>query len=466
MFISRFERVSFLVHLGVLSITMACTGDPISSNNKPVEGEKPVADAGTGGIYSSDEPIFLNGDASFDPDAEEGEALTYHWSFSRVPTGSNFSNIENPFQVNDTNNPETSFIADTAGIYIIELVVTDVDGLSSNPDSVIVTIEEGALPIANAGPDKNVMEDTLVTLDGSSSADPLNRTLTYRWTLEEQPANSTLTAVDAPTAQVSTFTPDVPGRYLLSLIVNNGVSGSLPDLAIINVESSNPLAPIADAGADIEGSDCSNILLNGSGSSDPNDDILEYLWTLQSTPSTSNATDSSISDRASVNPTFYPDVAGEYVLSLAVFDGTSWSVPDLVTIVAGERMSNGLPSINAGPNVTGDAGNGDCILSGYGYECASCDDITLTIGSGGSVVDPDGDAVTYEWYVMSGNATVEDPYSLETTATFSGATTSGVGNCDTTTYELELVATDCPGAQAADGISVAVTCCGLEVTNQ
>jgi len=467
MFFSQFERVSFLAQLGVFSVAVACTGEPVSSTNKPVEdGEKPVADAGSGGTYSSDEPIFLNGDSSFDPDAVEGDALNFHWSFTRVPTGSNLAVTDGVFQNNDSTNPETSFIADTAGIYIIELVVTDADGMTSNPDSVIVTVEEGALPIASAGPDQNVMEDTLVTLDGSASADPLNRALTYTWSLEEKPANSTLTAVDSPATQVSSFTPDVPGRYLVSLIVHNGVSGSLPDLAIINVESANPLAPIADAGEDIEGSDCSNIQLDGSASSDPNEDILEYLWTVQSVPSTSAANDASISDRSLVNPTFYPDVAGEYVLSLAVFDGTSWSIPDLVTINAVERISNGLPSVSAGANITGDAGNGDCILSGYGYECAACDDISLMIGSDASAVDPDGDAVTYEWYVMSGNATVLEPYSAETTVTLSGATTSGVGSCDTTTYELELVATDCPGAQAADGVSISVTCCGVEVTGQ
>ena len=39
-----------------------------------------------------------------------------------------------------------------------------------------------------------------------------------------------------------------------------------------------------------------------------------------------------------------------------------------------------------------------------------------------------------------------------TTVVLSGASVDTVGACETTTYELELVAQDCPGGSAADGM--------------
>ena len=77
--------------------------------------------------------------------------------------------------------------------------------------------------------------------------------------------------------------------------------------------------------------------------------------------------------------------------------------------------------------------------------------------------DSDGDPLSYQWYVMSGDATLEDPYDMTTEVVLSGASVDSVGACETTTYELELVAQDCPGGSAADGITISVNCCGVEV---
>ena len=70
------------------------------------------------------------------------------------------------------------------------------------------------------------------------------------------------------------------------------------------------------------------VQLDGSGSSDPENDLLAYAWTL-SAPDGSSAT---LSDANIVNPTFAADVDGEYVATLEVNDGTSDSAPDTVEI--------------------------------------------------------------------------------------------------------------------------------------
>ena len=71
--------------------------------------------------------------------------------------------------------------------------------------------------------------------------------------------------------------------------------------------------------------------------------------------------------------------------------------------------------------------------------------------------------IDLQWYVMSGDATLSDPMDMSTEVTLSGASVDSVGACETTTYELELVAQDCPGGSAADAITLSVTCCGVEV---
>jgi hypothetical protein len=448
-----------LISLGVYG---ACRSDTLDApKTSESAAGTPVAEAGSGGSYTADQPIRLNGDSSYDPNGDE---LTYSWSFSRVPLSSELADAESPFSNNDSLDSMTLFFADTAGTYIVDLVVTDSTGLVSSPDSAVILVAEGQLPLAEAGSDLTLEEGTTGTLDGSQSADPLGRTLAYTWSVVSRPEDSTILAVDSPDAMSTTFTPDTGGRYLLSLVVNNGVSDSLPDTVTVDVYSSNPLAPIADVGEDLlQEFDCTDIQLDGSGSIDPNGDELEYLWALQSKPSTSAVNNSSFSDTTVVNPTLYTDVAGDYTVSLSVFDGTDWSIPDLQTITASERLGNALPTVEAGTSIAVDAGNADCQLSGYTYNCSDCADVTVQLGVDSGVSDADGDPLSYQWYVMSGDATLDDPTDMNTEVLLSGASVDSVGACETTTYELELVAQDCPGGSAADAITLSVNCCGVEV---
>lgn len=442
----------------------ACTGQVASTNDKTSDEGAPVAEAGSGGTFSSDQPISLDGSSSTDPD---GDALTFHWSFSRVPDGSSLLENTEVFQNNETETPQTRFFADTAGTYIISLIVTDSTDLSSDPDSVIVNVEEGQLPVADAGADTSILEGDSITLNGASSADPLGRTLTYGWSVSNAPSSSTTASFSDASNVSPTFTPDVSGSYLLSLVVNNGINDSLPDSVVIDVITANPLAPTADAGVDItDAQDCTNVQLNGIASSDPNGDELEYLWSLQSAPTDSTASNDSISDQAAAQPTFYPDISGDYVLSLAVFDGIDWSLPDLVTITVSERVANSVPMVEAGSSLSLAGGNGDCELSGYNYNCTQCAPLSVTIGTDASVTDSDGDPLIHEWVVLSGDVTVSDPTSIETNVTFSGAVPEAPEACNETTYELELIAEDCPGDGSNDSISVVVTCCGVEVTSK
>ena len=436
----------------------ACSGQ--ETVGKTQIGNPPIADAGSGGRFSSDQPISLDGSASSDPDGDE---IVFNWSFSRVPEGSTLLDSADAFLDNGTETSQTRFFADTAGTYIVDLVVVDSNDVSSDVDSVVITVEEGQIPVADAGGDLNIIEGDSATLNGLGSADPLGRPLSYDWSVSNAPSTSSTASFSDASVASPSFTPDATGSYLLSLVVNNGINDSLPDSVVVNVASSNPLAPIADAGPDIlDGEDCSNIQLDGLASSDPNGDELDFLWTLQSKPTDSTVTTNSISDPEASQPTFYPDIAGEYMLSLAVYDGTTWSIPDLITVSALERVVNVAPAVIAGASLNLDGGSGDCIVSGYGYACDDCASLSITVGTDAVVTDADGDPMTYEWIVLNGDATISDPTSLETTVILSGATVTELNACEETSYELELIVEDCPGDGSNDSIDFTVTCCGVE----
>lgn len=90
-------------------------------------------------------------------------------------------------------------------------------------------------------------------------------------------------------------------------------------------------APIANAGADQTVTGGAQVTLDGSASSDADNDNLTYLWRFSSRPNNSDAT---LSGATSSSPTFTADQIGSYVVSLTVNDGTVNSQSDTVTITA------------------------------------------------------------------------------------------------------------------------------------
>jgi len=440
-----------------------CTG---STTNAPKESQqpnnKPIAEAGTAITQTADTAVALNGSQSRDPD---GDPLTYHWSFDHVPEGSLVPNREAPFTSNNTTSATSSFMADTVGTYVIRLEVSDSRGAMSDPDFVIITIEDPTtLPVANAGPDVTAMVGQTVTLSGSGSYDPQGRPFTYLWTILDKPSTSAST-LSGDTSVAPTLIPDVKGVYVVNLVTNNGLASSHGDAMTITALADDH-APVANAGIDVETEDCTSVQLDCSQSSDPDHDPLQYQWTIQSKPSNSSASDSvSFSDRTSSRPTFYPDQAGNYVLSCAVYDGTTWSTPDLMNIAATERRRNTPPTVNAGPNEQTDGGSASCTAQGYSYTCDDCADLSYTLGLNATVSDPDGDPYTVLWSVDEGDATISDPTVLSPTVVMKNASAVEPGQCEENEYVFRLTATDCTGESEEDIITIVVNCCGVEDTS-
>ena len=421
----------------------------------------PNADAGDDVEQSADAPVTLDGGGSYD---EDGDAIAYHWSFDSVPENSSLSDSEDAFPGNGTTTATSSFQADETGTYVVQLIVEDIKGAFSNPDYVIVTITDGESAVANAGSDISGVEGDTITLDGTESYDPMGRDLAFNWQFQAMPSSSALTSLTGWDTATPSFVADTGGVYIVSLVVDNGVAQSSPDTVVARISSSDPQAPVALAGDDMEVQDCLAATIDGSGSYDANGDELSYQWSLQDQPEDSTASNASFDDRTAATTTFFPDVAGTYVLSLAVFDGTDWSSPDILTVVASERTDNSPPIVDAGNPKSSDAGEAECTEDGYTYDCESCSDLTVDLGDDASVTDVDGDPLTYEWVVLSGEAEIEDASSLTTTVTLMEVEPTEPEACEDNEYEFQLSVTDCTGATETDTVVFTASCCGVSAS--
>jgi hypothetical protein len=162
------------------------------------------------------------------------------------------------------------------------------------------------------------------------------------------------------------------GAYVLTLIVNDGKVDSASSTVTINAAKPNS-APISNAGQTQNVLKGTTVTLNGSLSSDADNDPLTYSWAFTSKPVGSTAV---LSNPTSNNPSFVPDVVGAYVLNLIVNDDHVNSTVSTVTINV--SRTNVAPVANAG--ITQNVVTGAIV--------------TL---DGNASSDADNDPLTYKW---------------------------------------------------------------------
>ena len=108
-------------------------------------------------------------------------------------------------------------------------------------------------------------------------------------------------------------------------------------------------SPVANAGSDQDVTTGDIVSLDGSQSSDADNDTLTYSWTNLSLPTNSSA---ELSDTNAVTPTFTADVEGVYSFELTVSDSKLTSTPDTITITATTPF-NGVVLQNGRDGYTG-----------------------------------------------------------------------------------------------------------------
>ncbi len=238
------------------------------------------------------------------------------------------------------------------------------------------------------------------------------------WAFVSKPAGSSSSLV-SPTGVYTDFFADVPGTYVIQLVVNDGLLYSEPNATtVITVNS----APVADAGPDQFVPLYTTVTLDGSGSFDPDGDPITYMWTFVSKPAGSS---SSLVSPTGVYTDFFADTPGTYVIQLVVNDGLLDSVADTVTITA--EGANAAPVADAGPDQAGHVG-----------------EVIYLDGTGS--YDPDGDYLEYSWNFLSkpagSSAELDDP---------AAATPSFAVDVEGT-YEVQLIVYDGEDYSAPDTV--------------
>ena len=378
----------------------------------------PVAKPGVNQSVVTGTKVSVDASASSDPN---GDSITYRWSLLFKPAGSTAT-------LSSATTASATFTADLAGTYLVGLTVND--GKVDSP-VVVLTVTAAklnAVPVANAGTNQNVTAATLTTLDGTASTDADLDGLSYTWSLISKPSSSNA-ALSSTTSPKPTFTPDVAGTYVASLVVSDGKDRS-PTAVVTVIASGANSAPVANAGAAQSVSTAAVVTLNGTGSTDANGDTLTYRWTLTSKPTSSTA---ALSSATVASPTFTADLAGSYVASLVVNDSKVDSTnTSTVTITA--SAANSAPVANAGPVQTVSRTGGT---------------VTVTLTGAGST-DANSDTLTYKWTVGYQPATSSITLLLPTTVspTFA-ATVAGI-------YVFTLVVNDGKVDSAVSTVAITV----------
>lgn len=177
----------------------------------------PIANAGINAIVAVGASVNLDGSNSSDP---EGTDLIYKWTLSSKPDASN-AMLSNVISV------RPSFVADTAGAYVIQLIVNDGSADSAVNEVVITAKTQNIRPIANAGDDKIVAASATITIDGGTSFDPNGDTLRYFWSVITPDGNRELNISRAVTAN---YVPATPGDYIFELLIIDTGSGEYRDI--------------------------------------------------------------------------------------------------------------------------------------------------------------------------------------------------------------------------------------------
>ena len=262
----------------------------------------PIANAGQDQIIVLGQRAQLSAMASYDLDEQ---ALQYRWSLIQKPTDS-------LIELAVTDQETVMVELDVEGEYVFSLIVND-GQVDSSPSQVRITVSADQKPVAKIKVNTAVYLNEEVILDATESHDAEGATLDYQWQWVSQAAEVGLTN---PESKVASFTPLVAGEYVIQLVVNDGVSDSDP--VQVSISAKQNLPPIVHIAGESQRSVefGSEVKLDASSSSDPEEGILSYAWSMTK-PDLSNDDLTSTTDAIT---TFTPNVFGTYIVSLSVSD--------------------------------------------------------------------------------------------------------------------------------------------------
>lgn len=362
--------------------------------------------------------VTLDGSGSSAPG---GATLGYQWSLPIRPEGSTAV-------LSSASDARPSFTPDVAGLYEAELTVTTGQASAVTRVGITATTDVPTAIIADAS--QTVLLGSTVVLDGSASTSPTGEAgsgLSYQWQLAEQPAGDPVTVLNGATGTTASFTAQKTGTYRATLVVRHGSRSSAAAQAEIRVNTGNS-APMARASAPATVERGTTVVLDGSGSFDPDGDTLHYRWNFPpystSGVGASNvpplANTATIRNSGSAVAEFTPDAVGNYDVILTVYDGSVAVSQKLTIAVTRPAGATNVPPVAV---IGSGAAHHECEVGGY---CGL---------SSYRSHDADGDARTYLWTYWNA-ATPSDR------RTVAGSGLYAISTASAGTWHVELVAND------------------------
>ncbi|MEO6329340.1 MAG: PKD domain-containing protein [Ginsengibacter sp.] len=207
--------------------------------------------------------------------------------------------------------------------------------------------ERNKFPIAIAGEDQTtILPGDSVLLDGSASSDPDGTITSYHWSKISGPLSSNIQKTDSSKTLVKAL---VAGVYQFELTVKDNGGLSANDTVQIFVDAILTInhPPVANAGADQTITLPTNkVNLDGSGSTDPDNNITSYAWTKIEGPSSFT-----IANGSSVKTQVTNLAEGVYFFELNVMDAGGLFSKDTVQVTVYSAIINVACDISNRPLV-------------------------------------------------------------------------------------------------------------------
>lgn len=340
----------------------------------------PVVQAGNNQSVFGNTTVFLNGQAT----DTDGTVDVYTWSQISGPR---------VISIEDAEMVTANFVAPEVSeseSYSFSLTGWDNEG-GSNSDSVDITInpQTNAAPIADAGIDQSVEEESNVSLSGTGT-DSDGTIVSYHWDQIVGSQNIVITNTNEATASFVAPTLSNSETYTFRLTVLDDKGAGGVDSVDIVISPKTNVPPIANGGGNQTVIEGDTVTLDGSGSSDSDGTITAYLWEVVADLDSGGVVISD-ADKAVAN-FIAPSVDGREsaIVKLTVWDDDGGTDTTNFIYIYVEDESNSPPIADGGGNQT--------VVGG----------VTVYLDGTGSS-DTDGTISSYNWGVMSGNGiTIND----------------------------------------------------------
>ncbi len=303
----RVNATALHVFVG-LAIVLVLSGSALAA---------PTPNAGGNRTVNEDAAVVYTGtDAS-------GQGLTFGWVFNGAERDGN----------------PVTFTFATPGAYTVSFWAND--GIGGNvSDTITVTVADITNPVANAGSDQNVNEDSVVTFDGSSSTDNdpnFATTGRYYWTFTD---GSTARSLAGKTA---TYTFNTPGTFIVNLLVFDGAGNFASDSLVVTVKDIT--APTGSGTVPASQNEDTSVAFSSAAVTDNDPNFASTrrdYWTF---------TDGSAFNLSGTSQSHTFNTPGTFSITLTVMDTTGNKLTQVLSIIVVDvTVPTGSGTVPANPN--------------------------------------------------------------------------------------------------------------------